>query len=221
MKLRDQLVQHRLVPVISIDSPDVAPSLADALVTGGLPMAEIAFRTDAAAESLRRMREAGPDILLGAGTVLDVATAERAVDAGAEFIVAPGFSRSVIEYCLEHGIPVVPGVSTPTDIQQAVEAGLTLVKFFPAEASGGLDFLKAVAAPYRQIEFMPTGGISLENLNDYLAFDPVVACGGSWIASQSLLDERQFDQIRDNAAAAVTAIADSVREEPTSYSSVK
>jgi 2-dehydro-3-deoxyphosphogluconate aldolase / (4S)-4-hydroxy-2-oxoglutarate aldolase len=212
MELADRLRRYGVVPVVSVQSADMAAPLAAALVSGGLPVAEITFRTPAAAEVIRRLRACGHEILVGAGTVLDVDTARQAIDSGAHFIVSPGLAPAVVAYSLEHGTPVVPGICTPSEIQQALDLGITFVKFFPAEAGGGVDFLKAVAAPYPQVTFMPTGGISLANLPDYLELDPVVACGGSWIASRTMLESGLYQRITESAAAALVAAGRADRE---------
>jgi len=189
----------RLVPVITIDDPDDAVPLANALHDGGLPCAEITFRTPRAAEALRRITADAPEMFVGAGTVLTTAQAALATDAGAQFIVAPGFNPRVVDYCLDRGIPVYPGIATPTEIEAALEKGLTTLKFFPAEPMGGLVFLKAVAAPYVDVNFMPTGGINAGNVASYLAFPRVVACGASWMAPPDWIAAKRFDRIRDEA----------------------
>lgn len=176
------LAPHRLLPVIALESSDHAAPLADALVAGGLPVAEITFRTDAAEESIRIMAARG-DLIVGAGTVLSVEQVQKAVDAGARFIVSPGCNPRVIEYCVANGIAITPGVATPTDIELAMSLGVTTLKFFPAEALGGVGMLKALSAPYRMVKFIPTGGITAANLRNYLALPSVVACGGSWMVA--------------------------------------
>ena len=186
----------RIVPVIVIDDPLDAVPLAGALTAGGLACAEVTFRTPKAAESIRRMVGEFPNMLVGAGTVLTPEQAVRAREAGARFIVAPGFNPGVVDYCLEQQIPVYPGVCTPTEIEMALGKGLRVLKFFPAEAAGGLAFLKAVAAPYVGVEFMPTGGINVDNVGDYLRFRRVVACGGSWMAPNDWIAQKRFEQIR-------------------------
>lgn len=191
-----QLRALRIVPVIVIDDALDAAPLAAALTGGGLPCAEVTFRTPSAAEAIRRMVGEFPDMLVGAGTVLTPDQVARARDAGARFIVAPGFNPAVVDYCLEQHIPVYPGVCTPTEIEMGLAKGLHVLKFFPAEAAGGLAFLKAVAAPYVGVEFMPTGGINAKNLADYLAFRRVVACGGSWMAPNELIAQKRFGDIR-------------------------
>jgi 2-dehydro-3-deoxyphosphogluconate aldolase / (4S)-4-hydroxy-2-oxoglutarate aldolase len=197
--LTRRLRQLRIVPVITIDTPAHAVPLARALTEGGLPIAEITFRTVGAAESIRRIAQECPDVLLGAGTVLSARQVDEARDAGAQFIVAPGLSRSVVSRAREVGLPVFPGVCTPSDVEAALEMGLETLKFFPAEAIGGLKYLKAIAAPYVGVSFIPTGGITAGNLASYLAFDRVVACGGSWLAPPERIAAGAFDWIRDQA----------------------
>jgi 2-dehydro-3-deoxyphosphogluconate aldolase / (4S)-4-hydroxy-2-oxoglutarate aldolase len=202
----DALRRFRLVPVITIDDPARGAALAEALAGGGLPCAEVTFRTAGAAEAIRRMRDAQPELLVGAGTVLTPQQAAEARAAGARFVVSPGFGPAVVDHCLEHDIPVYPGVCTPTEIEMALAKGLRVVKFFPAEPAGGVAFLKAVAAPYGMIEFMPTGGINPGNLATYLGFPKVVACGGSWMAPAEWIAAGQFDRIRAATADAVAAV---------------
>lgn len=184
-----------IVPVIQIDKAESAAQLAGALIAGGLPCAEITFRTDAAEAGIREIAKSRPDMLVGAGTVLSEEQVKRAVDAGAKFVVSPGFNPKVVSYCLQNDIPVLPGVSNASDIEQALEFGLTELKFFPAEAGGGLKYLKALSAPYGKIMFMPTGGINAENVNEYLAFDHVFACGGSWMVNPKLINAGDFSSI--------------------------
>jgi 2-dehydro-3-deoxyphosphogluconate aldolase/(4S)-4-hydroxy-2-oxoglutarate aldolase len=174
------LSRHRLVPVVVIDDARSADALGDALVSGGLPVAEVTFRTDAGVEALRRLADRG-DLLVGAGTVLTPAQVDEAVEAGAAFVVSPGLSRPVVERCLELGVLPLPGAVTATEIQAALELGLTTVKFFPAESSGGAAAVRALAAPFGGVTFMPTGGIGPANLSDYLALPAVRAVGGSWM----------------------------------------
>jgi 2-dehydro-3-deoxyphosphogluconate aldolase / (4S)-4-hydroxy-2-oxoglutarate aldolase len=201
-----QLRATRIVPVIVIDDPADAVPLATALSDGGLPCAEITFRTAGALEALRRIRDERPAMLAGAGTVLTPKQAADARGAGAQFVVAPGFSPAVVDYCVEHDIPVFPGVCTPTEIEAALERGLDVLKFFPAEPMGGINFLKAIAAPYVGVRFMPTGGINAANVLSYLAFNRVVACGGSWMAPSDWIAAKQFDRVRAEAASAAAAI---------------
>ncbi len=201
--VNDLLKRLRLVPVIVIDSADRALGLADALAGGGLPCAEITFRTPAAVEALRRIAAERPDVLVGAGTVLSPDQAAKARDAGARFVVSPGLNRRVVDWCQGHEMPIFPGVCTPTEIEAALECGLSVVKFFPAEQLGGLKYLKAVSAPFPDLSFMPTGGINAANVGEYLAFPRVVACGGSWMAPQDWIAAGAFDRIRQAAQDAV------------------
>ncbi len=184
----------RVIPVVTLDDPGHAPALAEALVEGGLACVEITLRTAAAEEGLRRL-SARSDILLGAGTVLSVDQAKKAVDAGAKFLVSPGCNPRLLEHCCNLRIPVFPGTATPTDVELALSWGFDVVKFFPAEAFGGLKTLKAIAAPYGAVRFIPTGGISKENLASYLSFAPVLACGGSFMCAQNLISAGRFDEI--------------------------
>jgi len=202
-QLATRLAGLRVVPVVTIDSAADAAGLAGALAAGGLPIAEITFRTDAAAESIRAIRNARPDVLVGAGTVLDAATVDKALEAGAEFIVAPGLNPQMVRRCLERGVAVVPGVATPTEIESALALGLRLLKFFPAEASGGPGYLSAMSAPYRGLRFMPTGGINPGNLAAYLALPNVVAAGGTWIATADAIRDQRWDEVTRLAAEAV------------------
>jgi 2-dehydro-3-deoxyphosphogluconate aldolase/(4S)-4-hydroxy-2-oxoglutarate aldolase len=192
----------RIIPVVSIEQATDAPALGDALVAGALPIAEITFRTDAAEASIRALARRG-DLLVGAGTVLNVETAKRAVDAGAEFIVSPGFNPKVVSWCIKTGVPITPGVATPTDIEMALDHGLTVVKFFPSEPLGGLKMLKAIAAPFAMMRFIPTGGIDASNLAEYLRFSRVLACGGSWMVTKELLGEKRFGQVTELTRQAV------------------
>ena len=191
----EQISKVGIVPVIKIDDVEKAVPLAKALIAGGIPCAEITFRTAEGEEAIRRIAAEKLDILLGAGTVLTTEQVDRAIDAGATFIVSPGFNPTVVDYCVKKGILITPGCSTPSDMERAMEAGLEVVKFFPAEQAGGLPFIKAVAAPYTKLKFMPTGGVSTSNLNEYLAFDKIVACGGSWMVKPELLNAGKFDEI--------------------------
>ena len=203
-----QLGQIGLVPVLSIDDPDKAVALGEALSAGGLPCAEITFRTAAAEESIRRISEALPDMLVGAGTVLTTEQVDRAVAAGSRFIVSPGLNPKIVSYCLERNIPVVPGTSCPSDMEKAQELGLDTVKFFPAEPSGGLKAIKAMAAPYTALSFMPTGGINAQNVASYLAYSRIVCCGGSWMVPGDLLKKGDFEGIRKLTEQALLASLD-------------
>lgn len=184
-----------IVPVVVLeDAKDAAP-LAKALCEGGLPCAEVTFRTDAAEEGIRIMTEKFPQMLVGAGTVLTTDQVDRALAAGAKFMVSPGLNPKVVRYCTEKGVPMIPGTTNPSDIEQALELGLEVVKFFPAEAAGGLAMIKAMAAPYTKMKFMPTGGINAKNSKEYLAFPKILACGGSWMVSSELIAQGAFEQI--------------------------
>lgn len=187
--------EKRIVPVVKLDHVEDALPLAKALIDGGLPVAEITFRTDAAEESIRVIRNTYPEMLCGAGTVVNIDQAERAVAAGAAFIVSPGFTKEVVEYTARKNIPVLPGCCTPTEIIDAMNYGLKVVKFFPAKQYGGLDTIKALAAPFPGIRFMPTGGINTGNLREFLDNDKIYACGGSWMVADSLIKEKRFDEI--------------------------
>lgn len=184
-----------VVPVVKIDRSEDAVELGRALMAGGLPCAEITFRTEAAEEAIRRISSSLPEIIVGAGTVLSVDQADRAVSAGAQFIVSPGFNQKVVDWCLQNEIPVTPGVVTPTEIDMALDRGLKILKFFPAEAMGGIATLKAISAPYRDVKFIPTGGINQRNLADYLAQPSVHCCGGSWLVEANLISAGRFDEI--------------------------
>ena len=192
-----------IVPVVVLDKPEDAEPLAKDLCEGGLPCAEVTFRTAAAEESIRIMTEKYPNMLVGAGTVLTTEQVDRAVNAGAKFIVSPGLNPEVVKYCVDKNIPVTPGTCNPSDIETALSLGLDVVKFFPAEAAGGLAMIKAMAAPYVNMKFMPTGGINAKNINEYLAFDKIIACGGSWMVNKALVNAGEFDKIRDMTREAV------------------
>jgi 2-dehydro-3-deoxyphosphogluconate aldolase/(4S)-4-hydroxy-2-oxoglutarate aldolase len=193
-----------IVPVVKLDDAKDALPLAKALVEGGLPCAEVTFRTSAAEESIRLMRQAYPDMLIGAGTVLTTEQVDQAVNAGATFIVSPGLNPRIVRYCVDKDIPITPGCSNPSDIEAAIELGLEVVKFFPAEAAGGLAMIKAMAAPYVNMKFMPTGGINAKNLISYLDFNKIIACGGSWMVSDELIKAGDFDRITALTKEAVT-----------------
>ena len=191
----EQIQKMGIIPVVVIDDVKDAEPLAKALCEGGLPCAEVTFRTAAAEESIRIMAEKFPEMLIGAGTVLTTDQVDRAVAAGAKFIVSPGTNPKVVKYCVERNIPITPGTCTPSEVEQALEHGLEVVKFFPAEQAGGLKMIKAMAAPYVGVKFMPTGGISPENVREYLAYDRIIACGGSWMVKGDLIKAGNFDKI--------------------------
>ncbi len=190
-----QIGKIGIVPVIAISDVEKAVPLAKALIAGGIPCAEVTFRTAQGAEAMRRISQEVPDILLGAGTVLTIDQVDKAIETGAKFIVSPGFNPKIVAYCCEKGIPITPGCSNPSDIEKALEFGLEVVKFFPAEQAGGLDFIKAISAPYTSVKFMPTGGINADNISKYLAFDKILACGGSWMVKSELINAGNFDEI--------------------------
>lgn len=191
----EEIQKLGIVPVVVLNDAKDAEPLAKALCEGGLPCAEVTFRTDAAEESIRIIAEKYPQMLVGAGTVLTTDQVDRAVAAGAKFIVSPGFNPKVVKYCLDKNIPVTPGTQTPSEMEQAIEMGLDVVKFFPAEPAGGLAMIKAVAAPYTMLKFMPTGGINLNNVEEYLQYDRILACGGSWMVKGDLIKAGRFDEI--------------------------
>lgn len=184
-----------IVPVIVLEDAKDALPLAESLMKGGLPCAEVTFRTAAAEDSIREISAAYPDMLVGAGTVLTTEQVDRAVAAGAKFIVSPGFNPRIVKYCQEKGVPITPGCSSPTDIEQALEHGLKVVKFFPAEQLGGLAMIKALAGPYVDVSFMPTGGINAGNVKNYLAYNRILACGGSWMVKKDMIQAGDFDGI--------------------------
>ncbi len=198
-------LQSKIIPVVAIQDARQAGALADALLEGGLPCAEITFRTAAASDAIRIMAKRG-DILVGAGTVLTIDQVKQAVANGATFVVAPGLNPKVVAYCLDQNIPIAAGVATPTDIETALEFGLNTLKFFPAEALGGLNTLKAISAPYTGVRFIPTGGINANNVVAYLAHPQVVACGGSWMVNSKLISDCRFDQITGLVRDAVTLV---------------
>lgn len=199
-----------IIPVVVIHDEKNAMPLAKALCDGGLLAVEVTFRTDAAEGTIRQMSEAYKELLVGAGTVLTTEQVDRAVDAGAKFIVSPGLNPKVVRYCQEKGIPVIPGVVTPSEIEQALELGLEVVKFFPAEPSGGLPMIQAMGAAYTKLKFMPTGGINLQNVEAYLKSDKILACGGSWMVKEQDICDGNFEDITKKCKA-VSALVQSVR----------
>ena len=184
-----------IVPVVVLNKVADAEPLAEALIKGGLPCAEVTFRTDAAEESIRSISKKFPDMFVGAGTVLTTEQVDRAIGAGAKFIVSPGLNPKVVEYCIKKGYPITPGIMTPTELEVALSFGLDVVKFFPAENAGGLKMIKAMSAPYTMMKFMPTGGINATNVRDYLACDKILACGGSWMVKGDLINAGNFEEI--------------------------
>ena len=207
--MKDIMEQFRkigIIPVVVLDDAKDAAPLAEALCEGGLPCAEVTFRTAAAADVIRIMSEKYPEMLVGAGTVLTKEQVDKAVECGAKFIVSPGLNPEIVRYCMEKGIPITPGTQTPSEMEQAIELGLGVVKFFPAEPAGGLKMIKALAAPYTGLQFMPTGGISASNVRDYLKFDRIIACGGSWMVKADFVKDGKFDEIKALTAEAAAIV---------------
>ena len=201
-----KIAEVGILPVVVLEDANDAKDLAKALINGGLPCAEVTFRTDAAEESIKIMTKEYPEMLVGAGTVLSVEQVKRAVAAGAKFIVSPGFDEEVVKYCLENNIPVTPGTCTPSDVQNCYKLGLDVVKFFPAEPSGGIKMIKAIAAPYTMMKFIPTGGINENNMGDYLTYNRILAIGGSWMVKGDLVKNKEFDKIEAMTKEAVNKV---------------
>ncbi len=193
--LEERFYKIGVIPVIALDDAKDAAPIGDALMKGGLPAAEVTFRTAAAVDTIKTLKKEFPDMLVGAGTVLTTEQADRAIDAGAEFIVAPGLNPKVVKHVLDKGYPMSPGIATATEIEAALDLGLTFVKFFPAEANGGLPMIKALAGPYTNVKYMPTGGVSAKNLAEYLAYDKIVCCGGTWMVKKDLVAAGNFAEI--------------------------
>ena len=207
-EMKEKIHAMKSVPVVKLNDAKDAVPLAKALVEGGIPCAEVTFRTDAAAESIRNMLEAYPDMLVGAGTVLTTAQVDAAIEAGAKFIVSPGLNPKTVKYCQEKNIPILPGVATASEIEQALELGLDVVKFFPAEVNGGLPAIKALSAPYYMMQFMPTGGVNPQNVKEYLSFDKVLACGGTWMVKDALINAGEFDKIKEMTREAIELVTE-------------
>jgi len=203
MEMLEKLSLAGIVPVIKVEDAADAVPLCKALADGGLPVAEITFRSDAAEEAIRRVHDELPEVILGAGTVLTKDQVDRAVNAGATYIVSPGLNPEIVKYCQEKNVPIVPGCGNPSDIEVALSLGLKTVKFFPAEPLGGLKLIKAMAAPYGAVTFLPTGGVNENNLNDYLAFNKVIACGGSWMVPADAVANKDWKRIEDLTRSAV------------------
>ena len=201
-----QIEKTGVIPVVVINDVEDAEPLAQALCEGGLPCAEVTFRTAAAEESIRKMTDIYPDMLIGAGTVLTTEQVDRAVAAGAKFIVSPGFDPEVVDYCILKQIPVFPGCITPSEVAQAVKRGLKVVKFFPAVQFGGVSTIQALTAPYVGLKFMPTGGVNAKNLADYLQCTSIIACGGSWMVKSDLIKAGEFEKIKDMTKEAVSLV---------------
>lgn len=208
MNISESIEKLGVVPVVVLNDANDAKPLAKALCEGGLPCAEVTFRTAAAKDSIKIMTDEYPDMIVGAGTVLTTEQVDEAMEAGAKFIVSPGFDPEIVDYCIEKNIPVFPGCVTPSEIMQAVKRNLKIVKFFPAEQYGGVDAIKALAAPYAGIKFMPTGGINTKNLETYLSDDKIVACGGSWMVKGELINAGEFEKIKSLVKEAVRLVED-------------
>ena len=202
----EKLKNIGIVPVVKLDSPTDAVPLAKALIDGHIPCAEITFRTGAAEESIRAITQELPDMLVGAGTVTTLDQLDRAADAGASFIVSPGFNHKIVQACIDRDIPICPGCITPSEMEQALELGLKTVKFFPAEPMGGLATIKALSGPYGDLNFMPTGGISSKNIGEYLAFPKIIACGGSWMVDPNMITSGDFENITRISREAVRTV---------------
>ena len=202
----EKIKEIGIIPVVVLDDAKDAAPLAKALIDGGLPCAEVTFRTAAAEECICIMSEQFPEMFVGAGTVLTTEQVDRAVAAGAKFIVSPGLNPRIVKYCVEKGITITPGCTNPSDVEQAIENGLEVVKFFPAEQAGGLPMIKAMAAPYVGMKFMPTGGISPSNVKEYLAYDRIIACGGSWMVKGDLVKAGDFAKITELCKEAVEMV---------------
>lgn len=204
--ITNRLEELGVFPIIVIDRAEDASPLGEALLEAGLPCAEVTFRTPAAATAIHTLSREFPEMLVGAGTVLSIEQADKAIDSGARFILSPGFNPTVVDHCLKRGVTIYPGVCTPTEIEAAMGKGLRVLKFFPAEAMGGLAYLKAISAPLSMVRYLPTGGVNLTNLPDYLTFDKIVSCAGTWIVKKEWLQARDFDRIREEAAASVKVV---------------
>ena len=202
----EQFQKIGIIPVVVLDDAKDAEPLGRALMEGGLPCAEVTFRTAAAEEAIRIMSEKFPDMLVGAGTVLTTEQVDRAVAAGAKFIVSPGINPKVVEYCVKKNIPITPGTCNPSNVETALEFGLEVVKFFPAEQAGGLNYIKAIAAPYTGVKFMPTGGINATNVREYLQYNRIIACGGSWMVKGDLIKAGDFEKIKELTAEAAAIV---------------
>lgn len=211
VEVLDRIERYGLIPVVEIGRVEQTASLLDALAGGGLPVAEITLRTDAGLRALAAARESHPSALVGAGTVRNPSDARRAIDAGAQFVVSPGTNLAVVEMCRTAGVLALPGVCTPSEVETAVGAGVGAMKFFPAGPMGGVAFLKALAGPFGEVRFVPTGGVNPENLRDYLRLKNVIACGGSWLVAPVLLADERFEEIESLTRAAVR-IVEEVRE---------
>ncbi|EHZ2900059.1 bifunctional 4-hydroxy-2-oxoglutarate aldolase/2-dehydro-3-deoxy-phosphogluconate aldolase [Vibrio vulnificus] len=203
--LNEQLSDIKVVPVIAIKDAGKAVKLAEVLIENGLPCAEITFRTEQAAQAIKNIREVYPDMLIGAGTILTTEQVDQAIESGVDFIVSPGFNPVTVKYCQQRGVPIVPGVNNPSLVEQAMEMGLKTLKFFPAEPSGGTAMLKSLAAVY-PVKFMPTGGVSPKNVKDYLSLSSVLACGGTWMVPNDLIDNEKWEQLAQLVSEVTTVL---------------
>lgn len=206
MNLIERVRQTGIIPVVALPKLEHALPLAENLIAGGLHCAEITFRTAAAAEAIEQISKRFPELLLGAGTVLTTEQAQRAMDCGAQFIVSPGTNPTTVDFCLSKNLTIFPGVCTPSEVEMNLEKGVDVLKFFPAEPAGGVNFLKAICAPYKQVQFIPTGGIDVKNIGQYLALPQVVACGGSWMVKPELFEAGDFATVKRLAAEAVELV---------------
>ena len=206
MSIYEKIHECGIIPVIKLENPEKSVALGKALLDGGINCAEVTFRTATAAETIKRMSDAFPEMTVGAGTVLTTDQAQKAVWCGAQFIVSPGLNPKVVSWCIDRNIPVIPGIATPTELETALDLGLTTVKFFPAEAFGGMKTLKAISAPDGNVRFMPTGGISLENMESYLSFSKIIACGGSFMVTGDLIEKEDYGKITELSRAAVDIV---------------
>jgi 2-dehydro-3-deoxyphosphogluconate aldolase / (4S)-4-hydroxy-2-oxoglutarate aldolase len=195
-----------VIPIIEIEDSSIIEDVGRVLLAGGLPLTEITFRTSAAEVSIQKLTKTYPQIIVGAGTIINVSQAEEAVNSGAKFLVSPGFSEQIVEWAINHSILIIPGVATPSEILNAMDYGLSVLKYFPIEQLGGVKMLTSLAGPFKTIKFVPTGGISMSNLADYIRLPNVLACGGSWIAHKSLLRSGRFDEITQRARDAINVI---------------
>ena len=202
----DTLKDIKIIPVVALEDTSSAPPLGEILINNHLPCAEITFRTEAAVKIIETLKKQFPEMLIGAGTVLHIDQAKRAADAGASFFVSPGFDPKLVEFCLMHEYPVIPGVATASEIQVAYATGLRVLKFFPATLLGGVKMIKALTAPFQKLRFVPTGGISKENIREFLACDSVLACGGTWLVKKDLLEHKNFDAVNELVAEAVDLV---------------
>lgn len=206
MDVYQKIKELKLIPVAVINNADDAVPLGEALIEAGLPIIEVTFRTEAAVESIKRLTKKIPEIIVGAGTVLKVDQVKDVIKTGAHFIVTPGFNPKIVDYCIQVKIPIIPGVNTPTMVEWALEKGLRIVKFFPANLSGGPDMLKSLAGPYPEMKFVPTGGINTDTVIEYLKLSNVIACGGSWIVKKDLISLGQFEEIKRLTKTAISLI---------------